>query len=355
MRTYVTLPSGLSANDWRERHIRDEVPDSSPWGLHQLAEHGIDVRFSERSLGRFGDRVARAVRHRTNQMEIVETISDFHSLSKAKTDAVFAYHEWTGFPACLARMSRRSAPVMTGVAWLTTRDATSGRMAAVARTALPRAAAVFAQSAPIATVLHDEWGVPNERLHYVPVGIDTDFYAVQPPPEQPDLIVSLGEDPFRAHEFLISAAKLVRHRRPSARLELATTLDVDVPSELGRVHRERLYGRARALYQRSSVVAVALKPTITGSGLTVVLEGMASGRPVVVTHNPGISDYINDGVDGVLVPAGDEVAFADAVHDLLADPQRAQEIGRAAAARVRRNYPSARMARDFALILKSVT
>ncbi|WP_235916114.1 glycosyltransferase family 4 protein [Antrihabitans cavernicola] len=227
-------------------------------------------------------------------------------------------------------------------------------MAAVAAHALPRAAATWSQSKPMLSTLEREWKVPRNRLHYVPLGIDTDFYAVQPPPETGNVVASIGEDRFRNHQLLISAIRHVKRALPDTRLELATLLPVDLPAEYGTVIRERLYGRARDLYRRSTLVALALHPTITGSGLTVVLEAMSSGRPVVVTDNPGISEYVEHGVTGILVPSNDEPAFERAVTDLLSDPQRAAEMGRAAAQRVRERFTSKKMSERLAQILHSV-
>jgi glycosyltransferase involved in cell wall biosynthesis len=64
---------------------------------------------------------------------------------------------------------------------------------------------------------------------------------------------------------------------------------------VSRVYTELLYGRMRDLYGRASVVAVTVRATITASGLRVVLEGMASGRPVVATETP-LAEYVIDGV-----------------------------------------------------------
>ncbi len=46
---------------------------------------------------------------------------------------------------------------------------------------------------------------------------------------------------------------------------------------------------------------------------------------------PGIVDVIEDGVNGLLVAPGDAAALAAAVDRLLADPELAQRLGRAAA------------------------
>jgi len=142
--------------------------------------------------------------------------------------------------------------------------------------------------------------------------------------------------------------------RPDTTLELATGLSVDFAPDLGTLHTGRLDGRMRGVYARSSLVAVALRPTVTGSGLSVVLEAMASGRPVVVTANAGIEDYVEHGRTGLLVPAGDCDALAGAIESLLADPDRAAEMGRAAAVTVRERFSSEHMAEVLAGLLTSV-
>jgi glycosyltransferase involved in cell wall biosynthesis len=46
---------------------------------------------------------------------------------------------------------------------------------------------------------------------------------------------------------------------------------------------------------------------------------MAMGKPVIGTKIGGIPNIIKDGVNGILVPAGDENALADALSGLIAD------------------------------------
>jgi glycosyltransferase involved in cell wall biosynthesis len=47
-----------------------------------------------------------------------------------------------------------------------------------------------------------------------------------------------------------------------------------------------------------------------------ILEGMACGLPVVATQVGAVEEQINDGLDGLLVPAGDATALADALWQL---------------------------------------
>ncbi|RRQ29115.1 glycosyltransferase [Rhodococcus sp. Eu-32] len=355
MRAHVPLAGMLSATQWRRRYDAGEVPDATPYGLHKLAENGIETTFGTAKLGRARSRVGASVRYRVDGLELVEALGERRNYTRSKTDAVLCYDERTGIPAALlAESSRRYAPVVSGIGWITHRSAPYPKWNGLFAHALAKTPALWSQSRPVLDTLHHEWGVEKERLHFVPLGIDADFYGVQTDPPVPGRIMSAGEDRFRDHALLVDAVAAVRRSVPEAFLELATGLPVDVPEDLGTVHTERLDGRMRNLYQRASVVALALRPTISGSGLTVVLEAMASGRPVVVTDNPGMSDYVEDGVTGVLVPGGDVDALADAIARLLADPDRAAAMGHAAAARVRSQFTSSVMAYHLAQIVRSV-
>ncbi|KXP01243.1 glycosyltransferase family 4 protein [Tsukamurella tyrosinosolvens] len=347
MRVVVPLAGGLSPADWAGRHRAGEVPDRSPYGLHQLADHGLDVRFAPSGVhdrSRVMQRVARSVRHRTDGYELVG------APSLADADAVLAYDERTGVPALL----RGEAPVAAGIGWLTTRASAGGLHGALAARALPRAAAVWAQCSAVLPVIGSEWRVAPERLHFIPLGIDTSFYTEQPAPASGDVVMSAGEDRFRDHTTLVAAVEQVRGTVPQVTLELASSLPVSAPEGLVTVHTERLNGRIRDLYRRAAVVAIALHPTVTGSGLTVVLEAMASGRPLVVTDNPGVSDYVQHGVTGLLVPPGDTDAMATAIRTLLIDEDMRLEMGRRAAAATRERFTTKVMAHHLAEMIRAM-
>ncbi len=84
--------------------------------------------------------------------------------------------------------------------------------------------------------------------------------------------------------------------------------------------------------QRHAAVVVQ-KSLAEGFGLTVA-EAMWKGRPIVASAVGGISDQIDDGVNGVLLRDAEDLgAFADAVSALLRDPERARKLGEQARVR----------------------
>ena len=89
------------------------------------------------------------------------------------------------------------------------------------------------------------------------------------------------------------------------------------------------YEKLRELYATSAVVVVPLeKPML--SGVTVVLEAMAMGRPVIVSHNVYIEDFVRDGENAVFVPAGDPEALRKQIRYLLDHPDDAARMGQRA-------------------------
>jgi len=69
-----------------------------------------------------------------------------------------------------------------------------------------------------------------------------------------------------------------------------------------------------------------------------VLEAMAYGLPVVATPVGGIPEAVSDGVEGFLVPPGDEAALADRLRRLLDDEELRRRMGAAARAKVERCF-----------------
>jgi glycosyltransferase involved in cell wall biosynthesis len=131
--------------------------------------------------------------------------------------------------------------------------------------------------------------------------------------------------------------------RPDVELVLQTPADLPAPEGV-RVVRRLSHAELRDLYARASLVAVAARPNLHVSGMTVSLEAMATGRPVVVTGTPGMATYVEDGVTGLHAPVGDAEAMAAHILRLLDDPAAAVAMGTAGRRRVEDEFTTRRMA-----------
>jgi glycosyltransferase involved in cell wall biosynthesis len=94
----------------------------------------------------------------------------------------------------------------------------------------------------------------------------------------------------------------------------------------------------RKLYARSRFVVVPLMHSNTDNGVTVILEAMAMGKPVICSRTLGQVDVIQEGVTGLYVPVGDVAAMRAAVLSLWNEPARAREMGRNARAHIEKYH-----------------
>ncbi len=74
---------------------------------------------------------------------------------------------------------------------------------------------------------------------------------------------------------------------------------------------------------------IFLNPSVTETFGMVTLEAMSCGVTVVGADASGTSSLITDGVDGRLIAAGDVNAFADAIQDYAASPEKRAATGAA--------------------------
>ena len=61
---------------------------------------------------------------------------------------------------------------------------------------------------------------------------------------------------------------------------------------------------------------------------TVLMEARGHGLPCIGTDRGSFRETIDDGVNGLLVPAGEPEPLAEALVSLLGDPERAEQMGR---------------------------
>lgn len=85
-----------------------------------------------------------------------------------------------------------------------------------------------------------------------------------------------------------------------------------------------------------------------------VLESMASGVPVVATSVGSIPEMIEDGVDGILIPSGDERALTEALVTLEENPERRAAIGMRARKKVVERYSEKRMVEEYADLFRGL-
>ena len=70
-----------------------------------------------------------------------------------------------------------------------------------------------------------------------------------------------------------------------------------------------------------------------------MVEALAVGTPVIATSVGGVPELVHDGVNGLLVPAGDVEAIAGAIRRLLGESGTRERLAAAAAPSVEQLRP----------------
>ncbi|MCC6173990.1 MAG: glycosyltransferase family 4 protein [Chloroflexi bacterium] len=140
-----------------------------------------------------------------------------------------------------------------------------------------------------------ELGLDPDQLALVPYQVDPEFWRPMDVPEE-RLIVSAGLE-YRDYPTLFQAvdgldAQVVVGAASNWSRRRNTALDAPRPSNVSVSSFD--YHGLRALFARASVIAVPVDDVDFQAGVTTVLEAMAMGKAVVVTHSYGQTDVIED-------------------------------------------------------------
>lgn len=175
--------------------------------------------------------------------------------------------------------------------------------------------------------------------------------ALNIPEDAPVITMFARLQQAKGHRFLIQAAKQIASKYPEARFLICGGSlfgrEPDYPAEVkgmienaGLGKRIRLCGYVSEQEKRDILAAttVVVHPALSEPFGISVLEGMAAGKPVVVTDCAGPSMTVVDGETGLIVPQGDAEALANALLALLDAPDRARQMGECGRSRVQTNY-----------------
>ena len=138
--------------------------------------------------------------------------------------------------------------------------------------------------------------------------------------------------PIKGPMYLLNALSKVWVEHPEVNLVFVGKGDLDVDLR-SRVLELRADDRVKFLGWRDDIETImqvfdllALPSLNEGMG-RVVVEAMASGKPVVASNVGGIPDLVAHGQTGILVPPADEGALAEAIINLVNDPEQAKKMG----------------------------
>lgn len=222
---------------------------------------------------------------------------------------------------------------------------------------------IIAVSESVKAELKAQSGLPDDRITVIHSGVETDLG-----PEAREVLVSqqapvIGTaGPLEAAKglrYFLDAIPAVLQRHPEAEFLIAgagpeeSNLRKQV-RELGIAAHVTFVPDLMDLHQSLSAMDIFILPSLKQGLGTIMLEAMARGRPVIATSAGGVYSVVTDGRTGLLVPPRDSAALARRIVELLDDPLKARQIGRAARDMVRREFPISRMVEQTAWLYRTI-
>lgn len=256
--------------------------------------------------------------------------------------------------AWLAGVPRRAA-MIPGLGYaFTGREGLKRRLAGLAgklgyRLALGRSHIVIFQNPDDRQTLRDLGALPRTTATALVngSGVDLERFRETPLPDGPAsflMVARLMRDK-GVYEF-VEAARIVKKTHPSVRFVLVGSADLHNPAsvppeDLAQWSAEGLIeARGHLVDPLPELMAshVFVLPSYREGTPRTNLEAMAVGRPIITTDVPGCRETVTDGVNGLLVPARDAAALAQAMLALIPDPERMRAMGKAGRIRCEQRY-----------------
>jgi glycosyltransferase involved in cell wall biosynthesis len=179
-------------------------------------------------------------------------------------------------------------------------------------------------------------GFPEEKLFYLPRGVDIDRFKPGQRPEIFRAIFSGALIERKGIHHLLEAWH--RLNLPNAELWLVGSLHDEAKPHLKKFWLDsvRVLGFARNPEQYLSQSTIHVFPSQCEGSAKVTYEAAACGLPQITTRESG--DVVVDGVEGMIIPPANVDALAEAIRHLYDHPEIVQRMAVAARRRVVENF-----------------
>ena len=292
-------------------------------------------------------------------------------LRKLKPDLLHIHHVWPAADRYLSMLARAAGVPHLVITEHITGESHSPAQRALKRDELRRADAVTAVTGAIVETLVRDYGIERARVRVVANGADLPDEAGEAPiarrwrerylatPLKPLWVIAGRLEEQKGHDLLFEALSRVVKNGLDFTLVVAgegsrkSWLEQQALS-LGLQPRVQFVGQVGDVGSLLAAADAVLLPSRWEGLPLVLLEAMARARPVVATAVGGVSDVLEDGVTGTLVPAADVEALAEALTNLQRKSERAWRMGREGAQLVHERYRWQVVAENFESVYDEV-
>lgn len=178
-------------------------------------------------------------------------------------------------------------------------------------------------------------GIPESKLVVNPYGADLKVFSPRERvPDKPRFLFAGALTLRKGVQYLVPAFERLKKEMPDAELILCGSPYPDF---------QKLFDRWRPLFthmqglphpELSKVMqscTAFVFPSIEEGFARVISEAMAAGLPIIATHNSGATSLVENGREGIIVPARSERAVYEAMKRVVRQPELCEAMGKAAA------------------------
>jgi len=302
------------------------------YGYHYAASGEFTLTYSQDARESKPVRLVRRALKACLGFDLIHTLRNRDEILRADVIWTHTEQEYLSVALVLLLSGRRAAPplLLAQSVWLLDKWPRYGMLRRwLYRKLIARADVLTTLASENAELCERYFGRRATHVYY---GLNTGDFPVQVPrawqPHTPVRIAAIGNDRDRDWETLIKAfgndarysVRLATRRRIPATLRAP---NVEIAPAAG-------LKKARELYDWADLVLVPLRPNSHASGITVMLEAAALGKPMVATNVGSLDDYFSHSA-AAYVPPFDPSALRDALDRLVASPAAALRQAQAAA------------------------
>jgi glycosyltransferase involved in cell wall biosynthesis len=166
--------------------------------------------------------------------------------------------------------------------------------------------------------------------------------------------------PYKGHEELVEAAARIVPAFQNVIFLMVGRDSGTMEATRARVRARGIEGSVRFVGSRTDVPDLLrasdlfVHPSREEGFSNAILEAMAAGLPVVACDVGGNPEAVTDGETGRLVPSRNAAAFASAVVELLADPEKRKAMGEAGRHRATERFSLDRMVGEMESLYESL-
>lgn len=322
---FVLLGHDFGGNTWQRKQARGLIPglnDHLAYGYYRAAGEGWSIEYSQDSdEGRFG-KLGRLALRKLLGFDLIHVWQNRHRLLAADIVWTHTELEHLGVLSLFGLLRQRHRPkLIANCVWLFDRWA---RLSWIRRSLYQQ----LLKRADIVTTLSPEnlevarQLLPSVRCECVLFGVVVQR-MVSPRKsalQQRVRIASLGSDMHRDWETLLAAFGNI----PRYEVRIASSkINRKLLAGLNNVQLTPVQTAddVASLYEWADLAAIALKPNLHASGITVVFEATVSAVPSICTDTGGLRAYFSD-AEVAYVPPSAPLTMRAAAEELSNDDEQ---------------------------------